>query len=124
MATATEHCSMADLDEWNQTHPSGTHVGVHLESQGYIQTKTRGQAILINGKLRVHLLGVQGAVDASELKLLHVRWVRMNRKGRKGHWIQGVWESAEAMDAAIERQLVVDSRITSHEISNVLPSDA
>jgi hypothetical protein len=94
-----------------------------IESR-YVQTKTRGQAILINGKLRVHLLGVQGAVDVNELTMLHVRWVRMNRKSRKGHWILGVWESAEAMDQAIQSQLMRDPRITSHEISNARPIDA
>lgn len=55
------------LAEWNRSHPDGTEVTL-ISLTGDIRTKTRGNALAINGRIVVHLEGVQGAVSVDQVK--------------------------------------------------------
>ena len=111
------------LDEWNQAHPDGTEVTLIFEN-GETRTKTRGKALLINGRIVVHLLGVQGAVHIDQVRPCYCRWVKLNRRGRVNHWVYGVWSDRVAMDRDIQSQIDRDPKIVSHEVSNLKPLDA
>lgn len=111
------------LAEWNRAHPDGTEVTLVSDS-GDTRTKTRGSAIAINGRLMVHLEGVQGAVPVDDVKPCYCRWVKLNRRGRVNHWVYGVWSDRMAMDRDIQSQIDRDRTIVSHEISNLKPMDA
>jgi hypothetical protein len=111
------------VEDWNRDHGDGTHV-IWSTENGKTQTRTRGQALLINGIAYVHLLGVHGAKPLAEVKPCYCRWVKLNRRNRINHWVFGAWESAEAMGADIDRQIARDRSIVSHEISNLKPVGA
>lgn len=124
MSTAVDVDLYQRLDDWNRAHPDGTDVTLVSETGGDVRTKTRGTALLINGRIVVHLLGVQGAVDVERVKPCYCRWVKLNRRGRVNHWVYGVWSDRDAMDADIQSQIDRDPKIVSHEISNLKPLDA
>ena len=111
------------LDDWNRAHPDGTEV-TYVSPDGDVRTKTRGKALMINGRIVVHLLGVQGAVDVDCIKPCYCRWVKLNRRGRVNHWVYGVWSDSEAMDRDIQSQLDRDPKIQSYEVTNQRPLEA
>lgn len=119
--------SVAEMDpltavcEWNRKHPDGTHV-IWETAMGRTLTRTRGNALVIQGRAYVYLLGVHGAKPLDEIQPCHCRWVKYNRPGRPGKWTQGVWANQEAMLAEIDAQLANDPSIVSHEITNVAPA--
>jgi hypothetical protein len=111
------------LADWNRSHPDGTEV-TYLSEDGDVRTKTRGNALALNGRIMVHLLGVQGAVPVYAVKPCYCRWVKLNRRGRVNHWVYGVWSDRTAMDRDIQSQIDRDPKIVSHEVSNLKPMDA
>lgn len=111
------------LAEWNRAYPDGTEV-TFLSSSGDIRTKTRGHALAINGRIVVHVEGIEGAVSVDQVKPCYCRWVKLNRRNRVNHWVYGVWSDRMAMDRDIQSQIDRDPKIVSHEISNLKPMDA
>lgn len=111
---------MAAVCEWNRSHPDNTQV-IWETSLGRTVTRTRGNALLIQGRAYVYLLGVHGAKPLDEIRPCVVRWVRYRRPGDAGKWQQGVWDDTASMLAEIDAVIANDPSITSHEITNVMP---
>jgi hypothetical protein len=121
---ATDNEAVEKVEQWNAEVPDGTSV-VFEYCGSKIRTKTRGKAMLINGKPKLSLLGVAGAVDIDTVTVSPYRsWVRLNRRGQVNHWVECDFESREAMDLQINEMMRLDSRIESFDTSPTRPVDA
>lgn len=122
-ATATESPELL-ADQWNAEFPDGTPVVV-LIGETKAKTTTRGQALVINGTPYITLQGVKGAVPLERVTVSpYRRWVKINRRGLKSHWIEAEFESREAMENQIAEMKRLDRRIEYFETSATRPLDA
>lgn len=121
---ATDNEAIEKVEQWNAEVPDGTSV-VFEYCGSKIRTKTRGKAMLINGKPKLSLLGVAGAVDIDTVTVSpYRRWVRLNRRGQVNHWVECDFESREAMELQINEMMRLDQRIESFETNSTRPLDA
>jgi hypothetical protein len=113
---------MRDVGEWNAKYPSGTSVIADVHG-ARVETETNGNAFALNGRAHVTLKGVPGAVPVSDVRPGYRCYVKLNRRGQVNHWVQGVWDSRDALEADIKSHMDRDERITSYETSNFRPVD-
>lgn len=113
----------AAIEKWNAEVPDGTHV-IWKSLHGETLTKTRGQALMINGWGFVYLYGVHGAKRLDEIRPAFCRWVKFNRDGVENKWQHGAWASEQAMLDHIQVELGRDRAIRSYEVSNLEPDSA
>ena len=124
MAVIEASEARALVEHWNANVPDGTSVVVKV-NETKVRTRTRGNAFLLNGRAKVTLLGVAGAVDMEAVEVTPWRrWVKLNRRGQTNHWVECDFESEGAMYLELNAQMRRDPRIESFETRSTPPMEA
>ncbi|QDV24417.1 hypothetical protein [Aureliella helgolandensis] len=127
MNTATMNNEAAALDaieQWNKGNPDATRV-IYQFGKTPVRTTTIGGAFAINGRPMLRLAGVAGAVDLADVKAApYHAWVRIHRRRRMSHWVEGWWDDKEHLESDLEMHAKNDPVFESYEYTNVRPSDA